>query len=547
MNKGNGANNRKSFVNGKLPDICIFIFVALFIVIWFYISFLKFYSFNDYYGDLGQNTSYLISIFNTRNLNTLFREVRPQSYFSLVIALFLGVFPSALTLITLQVLASGFSILFLYFYSSKVINNKWISFIISISYSLSFSMNATLWQAYGHIMQFFPFLFFLALLFEERNKKIYSFLIVMAAITNIVTLLSIIILLFVRGIEDVKKGDFKKANFLKRFRISRIITLLFLLIPITLFFVQESLTAFVTFNSGTFNGSLSLWQQVNFYLYNFVHTIQDKILVLFLITVPFLFLWNKVNVTYLILLPVFVFLLFSNYGVAFFNFQFYISSMLLPLLYFLFLQSYNSTSGIRKYKTVSKSYIDSDSTRGLIIKNVPKRDVKKSAGLYLLVATLIVSLFYAPWGPLNSQTIPGQNLNAYYNFAQDIHLTNSDIGADNFLSIIPSNATVLIQNNMPIFSNRDRNYIFGPNLIPTNNTSFSPGPVPNTMIPEFIITENKSIWYTFPFQVGGNMEYWFNYYTTRYDYGIRAISGNYVLYELNYQGNVSVYLRNICY
>jgi len=542
MFKESKADNHKSFANGKFIDVCIFVFVIMFVAMWFYISFLKFYSFNDYYGDLGQNTSYLISIFNTRNLTTLFHEVRPQSYFSLVIAIILGIFPSAVTLITLQILATGASVLFLYFYSRKVTNKKLISFIISVSYSLSFSVNATLWQGYGHIMQFFPFLFFLALLFEERNEKIYFFLIVMAAITNIVTLLSIIILLTIRGIDDIKKRNNKKTNFLKRFKISRIITLFFLLIPIILYLIQENLTAFVSFNSGTVSGSLSFLQLVNFYLYNIIHSIQDKILVLFLIIVPFLFLWNRVNVTYLILLPVFVFLLFSNYGVGFFNLQFYISSMLPPLLIFLFLQKYSPTCEVSKYKVVRKAYSDRTRTNEFKIKRLPKREAKKSAVLFLLVATLIISLFYAPWGPLNSQTIPGQDLNAYYNFAQDIHLTNSDIGADKFLSIIPSNATVLIQNNMPIFSNRDRNYLFGPDLIPINNTNFSPGPVPRTNIPQFIITENNSVWYTFPFQVGGNMEYWFNYYTTTYHYGIRAISGNYVLYELYYQGNVSVYM-----
>ena len=226
-----------------VSPICILIF-------WFYISIFKFLSFNDYYGDLGQNTSYLIAIYNTRSPTALFEEVRPQSYFSFIIALIMGIFPSAFTLIALQILTSGLSILFLYFYAFRSTENKWYSLIISLTYALSFSLNATLWQAYGHIMQFFPFFFFLALVFERKRKYLFYSLIIMASLTNIVMLFSMMLLLFVKGINQIKYKGTEKHGFIRKFGIDKILSILILCIPVILFFLQEKTSEFLSFNNG---------------------------------------------------------------------------------------------------------------------------------------------------------------------------------------------------------------------------------------------------------------------------------------------------------
>lgn len=528
----------------RIPDLLATFITILFIIFWFYISIFKFLSFNDYYGDLGQNTSYLIAIYNTRSPTALFEEVRPQSYFSFIIALIMGIFPSAFTLIALQILTSGLSILFLYFYAFRSTENKWYSLIISLTYALSFSLNATLWQAYGHIMQFFPFFFFLALVFERKRKYLFYSLIIMASLTNIVMLFSMMLLLFVKGINQIKYKGTEKHGFIRKFGIDKILSILILCIPVILFFLQEKTSEFLSFNNGNFaySGSLTITQIASLYVNNFINTIDSKILVLSLILLPFIFLFVKKNRDFLVILPVAIFILFSNYAIGYFNFQFYISSTLLPVLFFILIDNFKLYFPGKHYAVVTYSSLQNFKkciAKNNIANTVFKEVIKNKVVFYLLVSTVLVSLFYAPWGMLNSHNIPGQNLNSYYNFEQDTHITSSELGADQFLSLIPMNATVLIQNNMPIFSNRDRNYLFGPNFIPSNMTNFPPGPVPRTFIPEFIVVDESSYWFVAPFEAGHNMAYWMYFYTTEYHYGVRAVAGYFKLYELNYNGNVT--------
>jgi uncharacterized membrane protein len=526
-----------------LPDLLIILFTILFVICWFYLALIKFLSFHDFYGDLGQNTSYLIAIYNTKNIKTLFEEVRPQSYFSLFIAGIIGIFPSAFTLVTLQIISTGLTLIFLYIYAYKSSQNKWHSFFITLSYSLSFSLNANLWQSYGHIMEFFPLFFFAGFAFKDR-KYIFNFLIIIASLTNIVMLLSMILLLLIQERKNVQESTKSKLSLIRKIGMDRIIAIFVLLVPISLFFLQENFTEFVSFNNGSFSHTNSsiISQIVNLYINNFMLTITSKILTLLLILIPFVLVFTKRNKKFIIFLPVCIFIIFSNYAVGYFNFQFYLSSTLVPLLFFLFIESYGKFSASRveifgyKSSTV-KSKIHNYSVMKL--KQALNSCSRNKVVFYLLISTVIISLFYAPWGPLNSSHIPGQNLNSYYHFNNDIKLTQAEQGADKFLSFIPRNATVLIQDNMPIFSNRDRNYIFGPNLIPTNKSVFQPGPTPKTLIPQFIVIDSSSYWFTAPFESGYNMAYWVGYYTTHYHYGVRAISGEFELYELNYKGNVT--------
>ena len=166
-----------------------------------------------------------------------------------------------------------------------------------------------------------------------------------------------------------------------------------------------------------------------------------------MVCIPFVPLLGKINRTYLVLLPQIYFIFLSGYGVYYFNFQFYISSLLVPFLYFLLGTNIETTARAKRRSEPDFSIRKKVCVGPKLLTSTKLKYDEKPIVLFVLISVVCISLFYAPFGPFNSTSISGQNLNAYYNFENNIHITNNELGADKFASLIPFNSTVLIQNN----------------------------------------------------------------------------------------------------
>lgn len=521
----------------------VYILAITYGTLWLYIGYLRLISFNNFYGDLGQQTSYLIALSNTSNLYVLFHELRPQSPFAIVIAQILRISPYPLTLIALQDYAISLSIVPLYYVSKAFLRDRVNSWLMVISYLLFFPLSATLWEGYGHIMEFFPLLFFIALYLYIRGSKFYILFFALASYTDIVMSTSLILLLFYdifklrRGRLDIMTSVLDPAKRIKY----NIVTILVSLFPIAYYTLQQNLFYIFTFGSHVYTGTSGTLHPdlLQAYISIFTYTLVTSFLTLLLIFIPFLILIRYPNKFLITLIPFFYFFFFSGYESGFFNFLFYIWSMYTPLVFSALL----IYMGSRRPKTIKDTNFSVHKNHFCF--RVPRTPSNRAIALMITLVIITISIFYAPWGPLNSQNIPGQNVNAFYSFETNLHVSRNDIVAANFVSLVPTNKTILIQNNMPIFSDRDRNFLFGPSYTPwvTGQTQWGPAPA-NSTVPQFICTDPISYWFTSPFTSGENMSYWFHYFTTKYHYGLLAESYPYYLYELNYNGTPKIMITS---
>ena len=249
-----------------------------------------------------------------------------------------------------------------------------------------------------------------------------------------------------------------------------------------------------------------------------------------LFTVIIASVMNRNEMIYFIaILPVLAFVLFGGYPFANIKVQ-YNGEYFTPILFFLIL-----IPNRVKYK---------DKTPEVGVSGKPfTSDIARKGMLIFVILVIFMGLFYNPYSPLNSPTLPGEN--AYANFYHQINVTSSDTIANEFVKLVPRNATVLVEDNEPQYSDRDRNFLFGPGNLPWLSTSFYDlGPEPSSVIPQYIAVDVNGWvvnhgWYNFPFynSSDGSMLTWFPYFYSHYHYGLLAYSYPFYLYKLNYNGS----------
>jgi hypothetical protein len=227
--------------------------------------------------------------------------------------------------------------------------------------------------------------------------------------------------------------------------------------------------------------------------------------------------------------PLLIFILFGGYPLGNMKVQYY-GEYFTPLLYFLILMPPFFTNKDHTVKIHPNSS-----------ENMP---MVRNRGVILFILLVVVfGLFYNPYGPFNNPNLPGTN--AYAHFSEEINVTPVDKIANSFVKLVPSNATILVQDNEPQFSNRPKNFLFGPGNLPWLNESFfyDKGPTPASTIPQYIAVDvcgvlTNSGWYNFWFynSTDGSMSTWFPYFYSHYHYGLLAYAYPFYLYKLNYTG-----------
>jgi hypothetical protein len=269
------------------------------------------------------------------------------------------------------------------------------------------------------------------------------------------------------------------------------------------------------------------------YLSNLSAAFYNGFIVLFMMLILLIVITTliakKSDLVYLIaVLPILLFVLLGGY--PFWNIKVqYGGEFFTPILFFLLVVGQpRNNSEARSKPNVSV--------------NIPTETVKRGIILFVILV-ILMGIFYNPYGPLNFPDLPGDN--AYADFYHQINVTSSDAVANEFVNLVPSRDTVLVQDNEPQFSDRPRNFLFGPGNLPWLNTSlfYDKGPKPASAIPQFMAVDVNNAeygrgWLHFPFynSSDGSMATWFPYFYSHYNYGLLAYSYPFYLYEINYSG-----------
>lgn len=517
---------RKNY--GFLLVIAIYILSSS---LWSFIELQKLYSFHAFVYDLGVQVSSLNSIARTYSISKLLILIPASKPFTLFISYITLIFPDPSTFLYIQSFGVLLASVFIYLIAKRKYGSELVSVALALSFIFFFPISWYLFFDF-HIAGFFSTFFFAALYFMDTKPKLSWILYFFAATTNIVLALFVMIFIIIKEVDyflgtsrQTRSGYFWKNS-------KKIAFLLAPILPLIFAVWEIKLSGLVSFDGSVSSTSNSI---ISGYVRNLMSLFDNGFIILFFMAILFIVIFalviKKDEIIYILsILPVITFILFGGYPFSNIKVQ-YNGEYFTPILYFLIL--------LPPFFTRKKN-------NKKITLSVPiqRSNIRKKAILLFVIFIIFMGVFYNPYGPLNSPNLPG--INAYANFSHEINITPSDRIANQFVSLVPRSSTVLIEDNEPQYSNRPRNFVFGPGTLPWLNASFfyDEGPRPASSIPQFIALDvNKAWfgggWYTFWFynSTDGSMSTWFPYFYFHYHYGLLAYSYPFYLYKLNYSGD----------
>ena len=506
--------------------------------LWSIVELQKLYSFHAYFYDLGAQVASLDSIARTYSISKLLTLVPASKPFTLLISYITLGFPDPGTFLYIQSFGTLLASVFIYLIARRKYGSETISVALALSFIFFFPISWYLFFDF-HIAGFFSTFFFAALYLMNTRPKLSWILYFFAATTNIVLAFFVMIFIIIYVVDHFLNtpGSNNGINSLKKST-----KIFFLLAPVpSIIFAgwQYKLTGLASFGGGVSSASNGI---ISGYFGNLVSLFNQGFIIIFLMAILFIIIFSlvikKCEIIYVLsILPVIAFILFGGYPFSNVKVQ-YNGEYFTPILYFLILLP---TSFIGK-----KHEKDDEKIRLNV--QVEKSTIRKKGILLFVILVIFMGIFYNPYGPLNSPNLPG--INAYANFGHEINVTPSDRIANQFVSLVPVHSTVLIQDNEPQYSNRPRNFVFGPGNLAWLNAKlfYDDGPTPTSTIPQFIALDvnnaekNTGSWYTFPFYntSDGSMSTWFPYFYSHYNYGLLAYSYPFYLYKLNYTGDTVI-------
>ena len=530
--------NLNIFSRYKLDTYIVVIVSVTYSILWFYTELLKYLSFNAYLYDLGTETASLISLAHTTSLSSFLIQITPSRPIMVLFAPVISVFPSPETLLLIQAVFVGMAAIPLHAIAKYYSKNTVISAIITAAYFLFFPLNRLLYFDF-HFMSLFSLFFFIGYYLYIKDNKWFIIFFFLASLTDIALALAPVLIILSGIFREIwfrfktKKAEKERLN---GFSIPFYILALLLSSFVFIFYVyMTSVGSLVSFGSspGTNTGLIGTFANHVENAWNY----GTPILALsFIPLIPLLFVPVKNWKFAYLMIPFFLMFFLSGYPFWLFNAQ-YMGAFLSPLLFLTITGLFQSDESLGDPSSLNQEL------KHRIWDNAIGRGRNKHGtkiAMIFLALVVLISVYYAPWGPLNSSSSSayGHQYNSFANFGAAIDLTHTEKVADRLFSLIPENSTVLMQDNMPTLSGRDRNYMFGPGLLPWLNSSgvsYSPGPVPNSNIPTYIAIDVQS-WFTnwFYNSTDGTMQYWFTYFYDHYNYGLLGYDYPFALYERNY-------------
>jgi uncharacterized membrane protein len=456
----------------------------------------------------------------------------PTKLISFVLVPYVRLFPNIYDMLIMQVIVIALPSIILYFLSMKLTNKITVSLAVEVLWLLYYPNNALIYSGF-HFITIFPLFYLLGFLFFYLKK--FKLSLISLFFASITSLLAPMILLFTIPtffiLRRKMKDHYREVN-------SRVFNFLYAGIFAVSLFVL--LLNFHYGGVGIFNGQaipttsaasklpiyIALWNK-------FLHVsgYQGFLYILFM-TFPLVFsIFFEYEFVFASIPAIVYYLLGSAVGYFRYFYPAQYSALISPMVFlsFIFLIWWIHNE---KLNSLSKRWHS-------FIRVIKKSKLNRKRTISVLISIALVSnigLFavYSPIGPLNQFLADYPNLNppsnGGYGLYKSLNVTPYDIGLLRMEELVPQNATVLSQFNMPQFS--DRYYFTYPGQYNPNQ------PI------DYAINDPQNYYrFTTPTDDTGpdfynyNMFQLSNMFLQNSTYGVYAQSGGAILFKHGYSGN----------
>lgn len=429
----------------KLDYVVLGIIVAAYIVSMTYLSFLKYYTFHATFFDLGINNEVLWLLAHGGVANyyaSHFNLIYPIQYEKPIIFLITPLYylyPKPEFLLFLQTFFLGITVFPVYIASKKLVGSRLISGVVASSFLGFFPVaSANLFDF--HFMSFFPFFYSLMVMFWSLGKRKLMILsaLLTATVDPMTLLLALFFLLFTILTEFLKSDDpLFRVVFQRNLLV--LASMMFLSILIFLYHLVGTLY--------TAGATISPNSDVIFF------NINAKLTLFIFLFGFFSFLPLLEPVTIFLIAPYagYVLLSTNSANYAIFGLMYPLLSVG-PLLTGTILFMSKLKNPDPHYQI---EYEDSEkpARRRRKIREAYKKPVNK-ATIALVVIMLSFTIVYFPLSPVN-QYVQGGYFNGNHSLSGITYISNDVRTLHQFIGLIPSNASVLTQNDIPQLSGRE--------------------------------------------------------------------------------------------
>ncbi len=467
-------------------------------IVWSLISTAKLYTYHATVFDLGVSSYLLWSVFHGHFV------VVPEKAIYLLLAPFYYIYPSQAALLTFQSFWIGSGALPLYLIAKRIVRER-EALMVSIAYLLYFPVAGINWFDF-HFMALFPTLFFTGLYFRMTGRAGPSAIFLgLSCLTDalapvVVTIAGCILLYEDCKIRIGKVTILPRDNTRISMRYDAAVAILplLLMLAIAAAFGASTLLKYVPF-------SLSPGAEVTALSYDILW----KLFFIVLPILPFVAFTRKSALFLLLSVPYSLFAIFSTDLNNFTPYYYQYAALYAPGY---MLAALLGLAGMKE--------------RSLRISGICRIKVKPAA---LFVALVMISgAFLLPYSPANAilPKPPGGN----YLFLHNVLPESVDNELTKMIALIPSNASVLMQNNMPLLAQR------------VNSTI--PGVYKGNYLPDYVVTDPHSRFFYVNINgsTKGDMLYWVNSLFSTGRYGIMAEAGNCVLLAKDYTGPMQYFM-----
>ena len=436
--------------------LAIWISAAVYAIAFSVLSYLKYYTFNATYLDIGlQNqVQWLLSHGGIQYYySSRFNLIYPLQFSRPILFLvtpFYSIYPHPETLLVIGSLALGFAAVPLYLFAKRRLNSKKFALIVALSYFIYFPVaSGNLFDF--HYQELFPVLFFctLASWSYKSMKSMYFFAALTACVNPLTLLIVIFFLLYTTfGARTISFSLSSISQWLKSWLTTLKadkVKLLFIASLIAVLVIYKLSGTLYTAGVGESAPGASLDQLI---LFNIGAKLQ-VVLYLYgaLAFIPLFSLRSQV-----VLLPYFGFVLLSMDSANWATFGLQYTLMATGPLYFSLVESLKSLSNYY-HSSISEGLDEDIGLRNSNYKDNTPAPVTNKLLVGLVVTSIVFGIVYFPLSPVNSY-VSGGLFSGNHNLAE---ITSSTPQTDylwKVINLIPPTAAVLSQNDIPQVTGR---------------------------------------------------------------------------------------------
>ena len=502
-------------------DVFLGLSVAVYIIVWSYITISRFYSLNALIYDLGA--------YMQRSWEIIYFRLTIVQYVNIMFSsgLVYLVFPLAMAksyplLLFIQSFLIGVSAFAVYGIDKHFINDRLVSLILSVSFLLYFPMAGLNWYDLHYQVYFIPLFMFGFFFYLKGHFKIAFILLALSGIVRYPFIVFPFLFSLIEILQFIYSENRKKAIQILSFRFN---IALFIFSTLFLFFSALYLQLSGTGTTSIIHASL---------LEPLGYNISNKAVTIFIYLLPVLFFPLLSKKWAPLLIPYFGLMFVTDFfGYVYpTSIMFQYSTTIVPFIYISTIETLSTLPNKGGKKKWIKSLKLNSKVMSRIFVSI------------MLVLTLLLSLYYQPYGPFNGSAPDN------FNIENSLHpnMTNYN-ELNSIISLIPSNnSNILTQYNIPEIIPRPLDnspffYITAVTL--TYNLSYESqnGEWTRADI-QYILADYDSTFYyfsqAFPYNYSMSTIIQ-NVYSTGH-FGILAESGPFILLEKGYVGNPVIYI-----